>query len=154
MMDNRTAQIVNASPGQLIVITYEFIIEALKDAQEQIPVKDEKIFKRSIVQAQKLLRELIDSLDLSYSISYDLMSIYLYVNKTIIKGYITKKKEPLVEANNILNILLQGWEQVVSSEEENSPVIENAQQIYAGLTYGKGNLNESVVEEKNRGLKA
>ena len=70
-MENRTAQIANASPGQLVVITYELILEALQEAQDQVPVKDEKKFKRTIDRAQKLLKELMVSLDLSYEISYD-----------------------------------------------------------------------------------
>lgn len=153
-MENRTAQIANASPGQLVVITYELILEALQEAQDQVPVKDEKKFKRTIDRAQKLLKELMVSLDLSYEISYDLMSLYSYINKTIIKGYVSQKKEPLMEANKLLNTLLEGWKQAVAAEGDNAPVIENAQQIYAGLTYGKGNLNESVIEDANRGFKA
>ncbi|WP_058486681.1 flagellar export chaperone FliS [Defluviitalea phaphyphila] len=153
-MENRTAQIVNATPGQLIVITYELIIEAINEAEKKIPVTDEKDFKRSIEKAQNLLRELMESLDLSYEISYDLMSLYLYINKLIINSYITKKKEPLEEAKKLLNILLVGWKEVVSKEEQKTPVMENTQKIYAGLTYGKGNLNESVIEENNRGFKA
>ena len=91
-MENRTAQIANASSGQLIVITYELILEALDEAQGQIPVKDEKSFKRSIESAQKLLRELMVSLDMSYDISNDLMSLYSYINKIIIKGYVSQKR--------------------------------------------------------------
>ncbi|NLK98268.1 flagellar export chaperone FliS [Defluviitalea saccharophila] len=154
MMENRTAQIANATPGQLIIITYEIIIETLEEAQKQLAVKDEKKFKRTIDKAQKLLRELMDSLDLSYSISLDLMELYLYINKTIIKGYISLKEEPLEEAKKLLNTLLIGWKQAVATEEGKGPVIENAQQIYAGLTYGKGSLNESVMENTNRGFKA
>jgi flagellar protein FliS len=154
MMENRTAQIVNATPGQLIIITYELIIETLEEAQRLITVKDEKRIKRTIDKAQKLLRELIDSLDLSYSISLDLMELYLYINKTIIKGYINLNEEPLEEAKKLLSTLLVGWEQAVAAEEKNEPVVQNAQQIYAGLTYGKGSLNESIVEDKNRGFKA
>ena len=153
-MENRTAQIANATPGQLIVITYELIIETLEEAQKQLAVKDEKKFKRTIDKAQKLLRELMESLDLSYSISLDLMGLYLYINKMIIKSYITLKEEPLEEAKKLLNTLLIGWKEAVASEEVAGPVIENAQQIYAGLTYGKGSLNESIMENANRGFKA
>lgn len=154
MIENRTAQIANATPGQLVVITYEVIIETLDEAQKQLAVKDEKKFKRNIDKAQKLLRELMDSLDLSYSISMDLLQLYLYINKVIIKSYVTLKEEPLEEAKKLLNTLLIGWKQAVATEEGKGPVIENAQQIYAGLTYGKGSLNESIMENANRGFKA
>ena len=82
------------------------------------------------------------------------MELYLYINKTIIKGYITLNEEPLEEAKKLLSTLLVGWDQAVAAEEKNGPVVQNAQQIYAGLTYGKGSLNESIVEDKNRGFKA
>lgn len=155
MTDNKTAQIVNASPGQLIIITYELIIEALEEAVNQISAEDEKKLERSITKAQRLLRELINALDLSYEISYDLLEMYLYINKVIIKGYISRKEEPLKEAQKLLKTLLYGWEQAtVAVVDKREPVIQNAQQIYAGLTYGKGTLNESIVEDKNRGFKA
>ena len=73
MIENRTAQIVNATPGQLIVITYELIIETLEEAQKQLAVKDEKKFKKTIDKAQKLLRKLMESLELYYKNSVDLM---------------------------------------------------------------------------------
>jgi flagellar protein FliS len=38
--------------------------------------------------------------------------------------------------------------------EDEGPVIGNGQKVYAGLTYGKSNLNESVDSEPNRGYKA
>lgn len=32
--------------------------------------------------------------------------------------------------------------------------MKNGQQVYAGLTYGKGTLNETVYQENTRGFKA
>ncbi len=61
-------------------------------------------------------------------------------------------KEPLEEAVTIIRILLDGWKQVESDEQE--PVIANGQKVYAGLTYGKAALNESVDSKPNRGYKA
>ena len=79
-MENRTAQIANASPDNLLLLRAFFLV--IRRAQGQIPVKDEKSFKED-ESAQKLLRELMVSLICLNDISNDLMS--LYINKSSLK---------------------------------------------------------------------
>jgi flagellar protein FliS len=33
-----------------------------------------------------------------------------------------------------------------------APVMDNSQSVYAGLTYGRGSLNENLVGNANRGF--
>jgi flagellar protein FliS len=153
-MDNVTARIVNANPTQLIEISYEIILKSLDTAKEHIKAGNEKDLLRSVEQAQKILRDLMDSLDMSYPISLELMSMYLYINKAIIQGWIGKNADKFDEAQKLLRTLLTGWNEVAAADKSSAPAMANTQQVYAGLTYGKGSLNESVVNDKNRGFKA
>ena len=51
--------------------------------------------------------------------------------------------------------LLESFEEV-ARQDESGPVMENTQQIYAGLTYGKDSLNEVFLQgdENSRGFRA
>ncbi len=80
------------------------------------------------------------------------MALYIYMNKLFVDAQMRDRQEPLREAIKIVRILLDGWKQ--TDVEDEGPVIGNGQKVYAGLTYGKSNLNESVDSEPNRGYKA
>lgn len=80
------------------------------------------------------------------------MSIYIYVNKKFIDASINENEADLAEASKILGVLLQGWK--LTEYEEEAPIVTNGQKVYAGLTYGKNNLNEMVDNEPNRGFRA
>lgn len=156
-MENQTARIANATPVQLVEITYELILEAIQQAKEALQKKDEIIFQKQIEKAQKFLMNLMESLDMSYELSYDIMSLYLYVNKLLIQSHIQKNQEPLEQSEKILINLEVAWKEVVKKQAESqSPVLENTQQIYAGLTYGKGTLKEAIIDpnDKKRGFQA
>ncbi|NMA84959.1 MAG: flagellar protein FliS [Epulopiscium sp.] len=156
-MDNQTARIANATPTQLIQITYEIILNHLQKAKDSLTTQEITSFLTHIEQAQKLLRNLMESLDLSYDISMEIMSLYLYVNKLLIQASMQKGKEPIEQSEKILNNLLVAWRELAKQNpDQQGPVLENAQQVYAGLTYGKGTLNEAVIDPDNqkRGFKA
>jgi len=55
----------------------------------------------------------------------------------------------------VLKKLLIGFEGV-SKEDHSGPMMRNTQQLYAGLTYGKGKLNETYIDlnSRNRGFTA
>ena len=148
-----TARITQASRSDLIVIIYEIIISSTKEAIEARSKKDMVNFDKELKQAQTLLRELMVALDYSYQLSYDLLSLYIYVNKQFITAIIKKEPDTLDSAISVLEKLLIGF-QAVSKEDSSGPMMYNTQQLYAGLTYGKGTLNETYIdpEDRNRGF--
>lgn len=150
-----TAKISSATPGQLIVITYELLLDTIQIVKEQYEANDIKSFELTIKRAEKILKELMYGLDMRYEISLELMSLYLYIEKLLIKSYVKQDIQSLEEGEKLLNLLLQGWREAVKEEQQQEEkVMKNSQQIYAGLTYGKGNLNESVMHGKSRGFQA
>jgi flagellar protein FliS len=115
--------------------------------------RDLTAFDKELKLAQKYVTELQASLDFHYSVSYDLMSLYLFVNKRIITAIIRREPSTLNTAESIMKKLLVGFEGV-SRADKRGPVMRNTQQLYAGLTYGKGHLNETYIDpsNKNRGF--
>jgi flagellar protein FliS len=144
-----TARVTQASKSELVVILYEMVLTELKEARLAYETDDLAAFDKELKKAHKFVNELIVALDYHYTVSYDLLSLYLYVNKRIITAVIKKNPVSLDSAESVLNKLLIGFEGV-SKADTSGPMMRNTQQLYAGLTYGKGKLNETYINPDNR----
>lgn len=149
------ARITQANRTQLLVIMYEMIQEELKQALWEYDQEEMELFDGALKNAGKFLGELMGTLDYKYSVSYELMSIYKFVNKVIIEARLRGQTTNIDRCIQIIENLKVGYEEIVS-EDQSGPVMANVQKLYAGLTYGKGALNEiSVnVNDSARGLYA
>lgn len=144
-----SVRVTQASQSELTVILYEMILTEIKEAREAFANGDIAGFDKELKLAQKYITELQAVLNYGYAISYDLLSLYLYVNKRIIQAIIRRIPDSLDSAESVLNKLLVGFEGV-SKSDKSGPVMRNTQQLYAGLTYGKGYLNETYVDPSNK----
>ena len=144
-----TARVTQASKSELIVILYEMILAEIKDAREAYEAEAYEAFAKNLKKAQRYVTELQVALDYKYEISYDLISLYLYVNKRIITAIVKRNPLPLDSAESVLMKLLTGFEEV-SKQDKSGPMMHNTQKLYAGLTYGKGKLNETYLNPDNR----
>lgn len=149
-----TTRITQANRSELVVIIYELFLIAMEEADDNY--KNGKIEDgiKCIKRAQGFLQELMGSLDRRYQIAEELMRLYRYVYEQLIFSVLRRKmvnEETVIE---VMQKLKQAFEQI-AKDDGTGPVIENAQQIYAGLTYGRGALNEVLMSENemNRGYK-
>ncbi len=142
------ARATQASRSELVVILYEMILAEIAEAKEAYEKGDLATFDKELKRAQKYMNELMVPLDFHYAITYDLMSLYLFVNKRIVTAVIKRNPISLDSAEAILRKLLLGFEGV-SKEDKSGPMMRNTQQLYAGLTYGKGKLNETYIDPSN-----
>jgi flagellar secretion chaperone FliS len=144
-----TARVTQASKSELTVILYEMILTEIQEAREAFEMNDLAAFDKELKLAQRYVTELQATLNYSYAISFDLLSLYLYVNKRIIQAIIRRIPDTLDSAESVLKKLLVGFEGVRQSDNS-GPVMRNTQQLYAGLTYGKGYLNETFIDPSNK----
>ena len=75
-----------------------------------------------------------------------------YVYEQLIFSVIRQKLVNGDTVKEVMGKLKEAFMQV-AKEDKSEPVMENTQQIYAGLTYGKDSLNEVLLKgnESNRG---
>jgi len=153
MIQAYTARITQASRSELVVILYEMALAEINEAKKAYEEGDLATFDKLLKKSHKYINELIVGLDYNYSISYDLLSLYLYVNKRIITAIIRRKPDTLNSAESVLKKLMVGFEEV-SKTDKSGPVMRNTHQLYAGLTYGRGKLNEIDINPNsaNRGF--
>lgn len=148
-----TARVTQASRSELVVILYEMTLARIEEAERAYRDNDLNEFERELKGAQRNVSELMAALDYRYKISYDLLSLYIYVNKNIITAIIRQNPDTLENAKTVVKKLLGGFKEV-SDADKSGPMMRNAQQLYAGLTYGKGSLNETFIDpnSKSRGF--
>lgn len=146
-----TIRISQANKSGLIVILYEMYLAYLEDAVNN--PDDRAVFREGIRKARGCINELMNSLDFTYELSYLLLRLYIYVNKEMAAADVRGSSEQLLACRKIIEELLSAYREV-SRLDTSAPVMENAQTVYAGLTYGKGKLTESLSNEGNRGFLA
>jgi flagellar protein FliS len=144
-----TARITQASKSELVVILYEMTLAQIEEAEKSYQENNLYNFDKGLKSAQKYVSELMAALDYRYVISYDLLSLYLYTNKHIITAIVKQNPLTLQYAKIILKKLLTGFVEV-SKSDKSGPMMRNTQQLYAGLTYGKGTLNETYIDPSNK----
>lgn len=148
-------RITQASRTELIVIMYEIILSDIASAREAFGAEDTKTYEKELSHAGRFVNELMSALDYSIGLSYQLMSLYIFANRELTVARVQKQPELLEGVADIFEKLLAGYRKV-SEEDTSGPVMKNTQQVYAGLTYGRGTLNEMYVNvnEAKRGFMA
>ena len=79
-------RISQASRTELIVIMFDMFNDYIKDAVKASQDGDVEKMRKNIRQARKVVNRLIESLDPKYDISIKLMSIYLFINRELLKA--------------------------------------------------------------------
>ncbi len=135
-------KITQCSKTGLVVITYEIIENYLNSAIECHKKMDIEGFRFNIKKAKQFLNDLSSSLDFNYKISFDLMSLYMFINNRLVSASVRKSVDLLDECLNIIDSLKSAFGKI-EDEDKRGKVMPNSDQVYVGLTYGKGSkLNE------------
>lgn len=145
-----TLRITQANKSELVVILYDMFQAYLEDAEQS----EGEEFHSAISHARAVLNELIESLDMEYEIAKNLYQIYRYVERLLIQSDVRLDKEPLKEVSGHMSQLRNAYD-TVSKEDASPSIMENTDVVYAGMTYGRSNLNENNAgDASNRGFLA
>lgn len=150
-----TLRVSQASGCELIVILYDIILEDVEAAKAAKASGDIEAWRADLKHAMRFVNELQSILDFSVPLSYQLASLYIYVNRQLTRAWAGGKEEPLADVVMVIEKLRAGFEGI-RDQDEGGPVMQNVQQVYAVLTYGKGSLNETYLnpQDYNRGFRA
>lgn len=154
-MQEYSARVSQANRSELVVIIYEIINEEIEEALSYYQEGQMEQYSRALQTVHKFLNQLMGSLDYHYKISYELIELYTFVSKAVIHSALKKCPVNLEAAGSVMKKLQVGFE-AVREQDHSKPVMSNTQKLYAGLTYGKGTLNECSVNVtgQNRGFQA
>jgi flagellar protein FliS len=103
-------QSVNSlTAGEQINLLFDQACVNISKAIEAIEKKDISAAHNSIVKTEDIFYYLIDSLDMSYPISKNLLALYDFVTDRLVQANIKKDIKPLREAQKIANELRDTW---------------------------------------------
>ena len=140
-----TRRVTQASRTELIVIMYDVILEDTAAARRALGQDDAEGYERELKHAGRFVNELMGALDFQYGLSRELFRLYSYLNRTLIRARLSRGAALLDSADSMVQKLRDAFAQV-SAQDESGPVMRNTEQVYAGLTYGRGSLNESYLD--------
>ena len=148
-----TRRISTGNKSEIIVVLYDMIQVDLDDALNGMKNHEQEEYMEALRHASEVLEHLQEALDFDYDISKDLYSLYDYAKRCIAKAMYSGREEGIYDAKEVIDPLAEAFKEV--AENDNSaPLMENAQKIAAGLTYGRTDVNEAVDTSDNRGFLA
>ncbi len=149
-----TRRITQANPVSMITILYEITLAYLEDAKQAHEQGKQEEFVKALHRGQDCLRELQASLKLKYELAQVLQKLYIYMHRAFAQAIMLFSQEPLKQPESILERLKAAYQELEKTGSW-EPVMEHSQQVYAGLTYGRNSLVESMGQQgENRGYLA
>lgn len=138
-------RIAESSKTELIVITYDIILNYIETAQKayQDDNLDDVVF--NLQKAKQFVNNLSSCLDFRYSIAQELMRLYIYVNNCLLKDIVKRVPQSAENVKEIINKLRDSYHKI-SPLDKSGRVMKNSEQVYLGYTYGRtSTLNEVVI---------
>lgn len=138
-------RIAESSKTELIVITYDIILNYIETAQKayQDDNLDDVVF--NLQKAKQFVNNLSSCLDFRYSIAQELMRLYIYVNNCLLKDIVKRVPQSAENVKGIINKLRDSYHKI-SPLDKSGRVMKNSEQVYLGYTYGRtSTLNEVVI---------
>lgn len=149
------ARVTQANRSELVVIIYEAFLDSVAAGKQFLKDENMSECRREIERARGFLTELMGSLDFSYEIAHYLRRLYVFAYHELCHGVALRDEERFTHAEEIIEKLLPAFQEV-AKQDDSASVMANTETIYAGLTYGRDSLNESVGVDGmgNRGFQA
>lgn len=149
-------RIANANDAQLVALLHEGFIATAKLGMEHIDNKNIEALNSSTKKNRDILAELLSTVEGDSEIANNLRSLYVYLNKTITEAEMKRDKGKLEEAIKVVRPLYEAWQELGEKEDieidnvEASKTSSKMPSIVAGMTYGKGQLNDYVINDGDR----
>ena len=146
-----TSKITLSNRSGLTVVTYESLFAYLADAKSALKEERYDDYKQVIRQAQKCISELMVTLDFSYGLAAELYRIYAYAKELLAKAMYKRSAAEIDECENLMRMLYTSFVEVAKTDDS-APLMKNTEQVYAGYTYGRSDVNSSSDANPSRGF--
>lgn len=148
-----TLRISRANKTELIIILYDMTLTYLHDSLRELNHGNKKEFKWNIDRAKECIDELLNSLRMEYELAATLKALYYFYKRELATASVQQNKEKIVSVIKMLEELKGSYEKI-SPQDTSDPIMENTQEVYAGLTYGKSSLNVDLSHQSiDRGFR-
>jgi flagellar protein FliS len=108
-----------ASPARLIVMLYDGAIRFINEAAHAMRQRDYEAQNAKLQRAQKILAELISSLDFDKGgeIAENLFRLYTYMYNQLVEANINDSRDRLEHVVHLLSELREAWDTIATESE-------------------------------------
>lgn len=145
----------NANHSGLMIILFDMERIYLEDAISNYTNGDMDEYLHNMDFARRVHNEIMSGVNPKDNNGRKYLSILRFIYTKLIASCVKRKPVELDRCKIMMDNLREGFVAINKIEAE-EPVMKNAHKVYAGLTYGKGVLNESIsgTDYSKRGFKA
>jgi len=108
----RRQDVLTAGPVDLIVMLYDALKKNLVLGKRGISNKNVQVAHKHLIKAQLIITELVNSLDMSYQISEELLDLYNFALKSIADANMHKDTEPLDPVIEMVDSIREAWKEI------------------------------------------
>lgn len=150
-----TLRTCQSNHSGLILVLFDVEKIYLHDAVAAYNAGDVDGYTKNIDMVRRTHNELMSAVNPSDLQGRRILSILRFIYDKLVLSSIRKQPQQLDRCQKMMDNLRKCFVQLHELDEE-GPVMQNTHQVYAGLTYGRGVLNESVegMNYGSRGFKA
>lgn len=146
-----TVRTSNANHSGLVVILFDIVRVYTEDAMSCYEQSDMIGYVKNLELSKMSLNELMSCFSPAVHPGGRVLSVLRFIYGKLVKSVVKREPQELDRCLNMLNKMRETFAELNKKDNE-PPVMKNTHQVYAGLTYGKGTLNESVISSSNRGF--
>ena len=124
----RQNAINGASPVQLVIMLYDGALRFMDEGKRAMAIKDLETKNFKLQRAQKIVMELISTLDIRNGgeIASNLLSLYTFTINELVEGNMHDKPERIDNAIKTMTELRDSWVELERTSKTNSEVTPNA----------------------------
>ncbi|ANB58164.1 flagellar protein FliS [Anoxybacillus sp. B7M1] len=102
-----------ASPGELTLMLYNGCLKFLNKGKQAI--KENNIQERNInlQKAQRIIQELMVTLDQKYEVAHQMMAMYEYMNRRLVEANVTNNIAIVEEVEGFMTEFRDVWKEVI-----------------------------------------
>ncbi|MFX3617926.1 MAG: flagellar export chaperone FliS [Sporolactobacillus sp.] len=118
--------VLTATPGELTLMLYNGCIKFIRQARIAINAKDLPAKNTFLQKAQRIVRELMVTLDQKQPIAGEMLRLYDYIYRRMIDANVKNDPEILDEVEKLVIDFRDTWKQVIELTQKNQPKRDRA----------------------------
>lgn len=147
-----TRRISQENHSGLILVLCDIFHTYGMDAMAAYEAENMTTYLQTIGQARRAMQELIECFSKEDPLGRNVIAILRFIYGKLVRSEVRRQPDELDRCVQMVDDLRVGFVHLHELDNEGA-VMQNVHQVYAGLTYWKGTLNESIqgVNYEKRG---
>ncbi|MGD9679257.1 MAG: flagellar export chaperone FliS [Vulcanibacillus sp.] len=110
--------VTTVSPGELTLMLYNGCIKFMNQAEQAILDKDIENKNVNLIKAQRIINELMVTLNMDYEISQSLLKMYDYIYRRLLEANVKNDIEILSEARGYVIQYRDSWKEAIQNNRQ------------------------------------